>query len=264
MLGEVRNVTVSQSSGKWFASVQTKREVEMPLPTVSSAIGIDVGISRFATLSDGSHVAAVNSFKKHEKRLAKYQRRMSRKTKFSNNWKKAKARVQRIHTNIANARKDFLHKSTTTISKNHAMVVVEQLQVVNMSKSATGTMEGPGVNVRAKAGLNKSILDQGWSEFRRQLEYKMTWAGGMLLAVPAYNTSRTCPFCGHVAKENRKTQARFACVACGYENHADVVAAMNILERGQRSLACAESSPDVRASWQEPTEAAHAVLAWAP
>ncbi|SAL19990.1 transposase [Caballeronia choica] len=264
VLGEVRNVTVSQSSGKWFASIQTKREVEMPLPTAISAIGIDVGISRFATLSDGSHVAAVNSFKKHEKRLAKYQRRMSRKTKFSNNWKKAKARVQRIHSDIANARKDFLHKSTTTISKNHAMVVVEQLQVLNMSKSATGTMEAPGKNVRAKAGLNKSILDQGWREFRRQLEYKTAWSGGMLLAVSAHNTSRTCPCCAHVAKENRKTQARFACVSCGYENHADVVGAINILERGQRSLACAESSPDVRASWQEPTEATQAVLAWAP
>ena len=266
VLGEVRNVTVSQSSGKWFASrSRPSAKSKCLCRTVTSAIGIDVGMLAFRNVERRfARRSGSTAFKKHEKRLAKYQRRMSRKTKFSNNWKKAKARVQRIHTNIANARKDFLHKSTTTISKNHAMVVVEQLQVVNMSKSATGTMEAPGVNVRAKAGLNKSILDQGWSEFRRQLEYKMTWAGGMLLAVPAYNTSRTCPCCGHVAKENRKTQARFACVACGYENHADVVAAINILERGQRSLACAESSPDVRASWQEPTEAAHAVLAWAP
>jgi hypothetical protein len=99
-----------------------------------------------------------------------------------------------------------------------------------MSKSATGTIEAPGKNVRAKAGLDKSILDQGWSEFRRQLEYTTVWSCGMLLAVPAYNTSRTCPCCRHVAKENRKTQARFACVSCGYENHADVVGAINALD----------------------------------
>ncbi|CDY75859.1 DNA primase [Caballeronia glathei] len=255
VLGEVRNVTVSQSSGKWFASIQTRREVDVPLPTATTAIGIDVGIARFATLSDGSHVAALNSFKTHEQRLARYQRRMARKKKFSRNWKKAKARVQKIHTDIANARKDLLHKTSATISKNHALVCIEDLQVLNMGKSATGTLEAPGKNVRAKAGLNKSILDQGWREFRRQLEYKTAWSGGMLLAVPAHNTSRTCPCCAHVAKENRKTQARFACVSCGYENHADVVGAINILERGQRSLACADSSPEVRASWQEPVEA---------
>ncbi|TCK32515.1 putative transposase [Paraburkholderia sp. BL8N3] len=255
VLGEVRNVTVSQSNGKWFASIQTQREVDVPLPTATSAIGIDLGIACFATLSDGSHVAALNSFKAHEQRLAGYQRRMARKKKFSRNWKKAKARVQKIHTDIANARKDFLHKASATISKNHALVCIEDLQVLNMGKSATGTLEAPGKNVRAKAGLNKSILDQGWREFRRQLEYKTAWSGGMLLAVPAHNTSRTCPCCAHVAKENRKTQARFACVSCGYENHADVVGAINILERGQRSLACADSSPEVRASWQEPVEA---------
>ena len=186
---------------------------------------------------------------------------MARKKKFSSNWKKARARVRKIHTDIANARKNFLHKASATISKNHALVCIEDLQVLTMSKSATGTIKAPGKNVRAKAGLNKSILDQGWSEFRRQLDYKTAWSGGMLLAVPAHNTSRTCPCCGHVAKENRKTQARFACLSCGYENHADVVGAINILERGQRSLACAESSPEVRASWQEPAEATHAALA---
>jgi putative transposase len=102
--GEVRNVTVSQSGGKWFASIQTQRVVDVPLPTATSAIGIDVGIARFASLSDGSHVLALNGFRKHEQRLARYQRRMAHKKKFSNNWKKAKARVQEIHTDIANAR----------------------------------------------------------------------------------------------------------------------------------------------------------------
>jgi putative transposase len=122
VLGEVRNVTVSGSCGKWFVSIQTQRELEEPLPTATTAIGIDVGIARFATKSDETFIDALNSFKKHQERLARYQRRMSRKVKFSKNWKKAKARVQKIHASIANARKDFLHKATTTISKNHALV----------------------------------------------------------------------------------------------------------------------------------------------
>ncbi len=254
VLGEVRNVTVSQWCGKWFVSVQTQREIEPPLPVATSAIGIDVGIARFATLSDGACIAPLNSFKKHQQRLARYQRRMSRKVKFSNNWQKAKARVQKIHTRIANVRKDFLHKATSTISKNHALVCIEDLQVNNMSRSAQGTLEQPGTNVRQKSGLNRSILDQGWGKFRRQLDYKVAWNGGVLLAVPPHHTSQTCPCCGHVSKDNRQTQARFLCGECGYENHADVVGAINILERGFRLLACGEPVQSGRSVKQEPTE----------
>ena len=259
-LGEVSNVTVSQSSGKWFVSIQTERELEQPLPTATSAIGIDVGIARFATMSDESFIAPLNSFKKHQQRLARYQRRMSRKLKFSSNWKKAKARVQKIHTVIAHARKDFLHKLTTTISQNHALVCIEDLQVRNMSKSSKGNSEQHGKIVKQKSGLNRSILDQGWGEFRRQLDYKVSWNGGMLLAVPPHNTSRTCPCCGHVSKDNRQTQAKFLCVDCGYENHADVVGAINVLERGYRLLACGESAQSGRSMKQEPTEATQAVF----
>ncbi len=165
---------------------------------------------------------------------------MSRKVKFSKNWLKAKRRVQNTHTRISNARRDYLHKTSTTISQNHAFVCIEDLQVRNMSKSATGDTEKPGKNVRAKSGLNKAILDQGWFEFRRQLEYKLGWNGGTLVAVPPHNTSRTCPCCGHIAKENRLTQPKFLCVDCGYENNADVVGAMNVLARGHRVAACGE------------------------
>jgi putative transposase len=255
VLGELRYVTVSQAGGKWFASIQTRREVEPALPMATSAIGIDVGIARFATMSDTTKIDPLNSFKKHQRRLARYQRRMSRKVKFSQNWKKAKARVQRIHTQIANARKDFLHKATTTISENHALVCIEDLQIKNMSRSSRGNDEQHGKMVRQKSGLNRAILDQGWGEFRRQLEYKMDWAGGTLLAVPPHNTSRTCPCCSHVSKDNRRTQAIFLCVECGYENHADVVGAMNILERGFRFLACGETEQSGRSAKQEPTEA---------
>lgn len=268
MLGIVRNATVSQSGDKWFVSIQTEREVEQRTPQASGAVGIDMGIARFATLSDGSHIEPLNSFKRHETALRKAQQAMSRKVRFSGNWKKAKARVQRIHSRIGNTRRDFLHKTTTTISKNHAMVCIEDLRVRNMSKSAAGGTEQPGRNVRAKSGLNKSILDQGWFEFRRQLDYKLAWQGGYLIAVPPQNTSRTCPACGHVSADNRRTQAKFACVECGFEENADLVGALNILARGHRVAACGEDvsrAKPARAKRaasvkQEPTEAIHSGL----
>ena len=263
ILGTAKNVTVSSNGGKWYVSIQTEREIEQPLPTSTTAIGIDVGIARFATMSDGSFIAPLNSFKKHQQRLAKYQRRMSRKVKFSSNWKKAKARVQQVHSDIANARKDYLHKTSTTISQNHALVCIEDLQVRNMSKSSKGNCEQYGKMVKQKSGLNRSILDQGWGEFRRQLTYKVSWSGGILLAVPPHNTSRTCPCCGHTAKENRQTQAKFLCVDCGYENNADVVAAINVLARGYRVLACGESAQSGHSVKQEPTEATQADFACA-
>lgn len=255
--GELRNATVSFNAGKWCVSIQTEREVEVeqPVPHATSVIGIDVGIARFATMSDGTFVAPLNSFRKHEARLRRCQRAMSRKVKFSNNWKKAKASVQRIHARIGNARRDYLHKATTTISKNHAMVCIEDLQVRNMSRSAAGSTDAPGKNVRAKSGLNKAILDQGWFEFRRQLEYKLAWNGGWLVAVPPANTSRTCPACGYVSADNRTTQEKFACVECSYEENADVVGALNILARGHRVAACGETVQSGRSVKQEPAEA---------
>jgi putative transposase len=259
VLGAPRNATVSLRAGKWYVSIQTRREVEPPVLQATSAIGIDVGIARFATFSDGSALAPLNSFKRHEARLRHAQRALSRKVKFSHNWRKAKARVQRVHVRISNARCDYLHKATSAISKNHAMVCIEDLQVKNMSQSAAGTAGNPGRNVRAKAGLNKAILDQGWFEFRRQLEYKLQWAGGMLIAVPPQNTSRTCPVCGCVSAENRLTQARFCCVRCLYEENADVVGAKNILARGHRVTACGEAVSRCVSSAasrkQEPAEA---------
>jgi putative transposase len=264
ILGEARNITVSHAGGKWYVSIQTLREVAPAVPTATTAIGIDVGIARFATLSDGSYIAPLNSFRKHAARLRRYQRAMSRKVKFSKNWQKARRRVQTIHVRIGNARRDFLHKATTAISQHHAMVCIEDLQVRNLSQSAKGNPQAPGHGVRAKSGLNKSILDQGWFEFRRQLHYKLGWNGGILIAAPPHHTSSTCPLCRHVAAENRRTQAQFKCVNCGYEQNADVVGAMNVLARGHRVAACGEegsgSGRRTRTKpasvKQEPTEAA--------
>ena len=259
--GELRNATISQSGGKWFVSLQTQQDIPTSVAESTSAVGIDVGIARFATMSDETYIVPLNSFKRHQLRLARYQRRMSRKEKFSHNWKKAKSKVQRIHTDIANARKDFLHKTTTTISKNHALVCIEDLQIRNMSKSSKGNSEKHGKMVKQKAGLNRAILDQGWGEFRRQLDYKMAWNGGILLTVPPHNTSRTCPNCAHVSKDNRLTQAKFLCVDCGYENNADVVGAINILERGHRLLACGDLAQSGLSAKQEPIEVTHALYA---
>lgn len=260
VLGTVKNATVSFRSGKWHVSIQTEREVEQPIPTATTAIGIDVGIARFATLSDGSHIEPLNSFKRHQQRLARYQRAMSRKVKGSKNWQKAKRRVQRVHTRIANCRSDFLHKATTAITQNHALIVIEDLKVKGMSASASGTRENPGRKVKQKTGLNRAILDQGWGAFRSMLTYKAGWTGAQLIAVPAHYTSQTCPCCGHVSADNRKTQARFSCVKCGFENHADVVGAINILARGHRVLACGEPVQSDHSTKQEPTEATQGIF----
>jgi len=140
VLGVVKNVTVSSKQGKWFVSIQTEREVETPIHPSTAIVGIDMGSPVFATLSDGSYFAPLNRFKRQEKALAKAQRALSRKQKFSNNWKKAKATVQKIHARIGNARRDYLHKATATISQNHAIVCMRGLSVRNMSKSASGTI----------------------------------------------------------------------------------------------------------------------------
>ena len=240
--GAVKNVTVSWTAGRWFVSIQTEREVEYPVHPWTSEVGIDLGVVRFATLSDGQVIEPAGAYGKLSDRLRCAQQSLSRKKKFSRNWKKAQARVQRIHTRIANARRDFLHKATTAISNNHAVVYVEDLKVKNMSRSAKGNQARPGKNVRAKAGLNRAILDQGWAEFRRQLGYKLNWKGGELIVVAPHYTSQTCPDCGHVSSANRRTQAEFACVECGYREHADLVGAINIRRAGHARIACEVSS----------------------
>ena len=156
----------------------------------------------------------------------------------SNNWKKQRRKIAKLHHTIANVRQDFLHKQSTVISKNHAKVFVEKLQIKNMSASAKGSNQEPGKNVKAKAGLNKSILDQGWFELRRQLNYKLFWKGGMLAEVNPRNTSQQCSDCGHLEKENRISQEVFRCKACGHEEHADINAAKNIKTVGQTGMAC--------------------------
>ncbi|ECI5768816.1 transposase [Salmonella enterica] len=236
--GKIKNATISQLAGQWYISFQVEVETAEPNHTSTTTVGLDAGVTKLATLSDGTVYQPVNSFKASQRKLATLQRQLSRKVRFSSNWQKQKRKVQRLHSHIANIRRDYLHKVTSEISKNHAMIVIEDLKVSNMSKSAKGTAEQHGRNVKAKSGLNRSILDQGWYEMRRQLEYKQLWRGGQVLAVPPAYTSQRCACCGHTAKENRLSQSKFVCQACGYTANADVNGARNILAAGHAVLAC--------------------------
>ena len=243
MVGELKNVTISRRGQHWFVSIQ----VEMEIKLVSSskpikAIGLDVGIKHFVTTSAGDHIAPINSFRALEHKLGIKQRRLSKKKKFSQNWKKARNQVSRVHEKIADVRRDFQHKLSTTISKNHAIIVVEKLKIKNMSQSASGTIDEPGNNVSAKSGLNKSILDQGWYEFGRQLDYKSYWRGGLVVEVSPHYTSQRCSCCQIIDARNRQTQEKFACIKCHKRMNADVNAAKNILAAGHAVLACGASA----------------------
>ncbi|WP_300904985.1 RNA-guided endonuclease InsQ/TnpB family protein, partial [Turicimonas muris] len=237
IIGKPKNITVSREGLKWFVSIQTEFEIE-PKRMINSEIGIDMGVKKFVTFSNGTFVEPVNSLKNNLKQLAKLQKKLSRQQKGSSNSKKTKAKITKLHRRIANIRRDFLHKITTTIAKNHGIVFMEDLKVSNMSASASGTVEQPGKKVRQKSGLNRSILDQGWYSFKTMLAYKLEERGGLLVLVPPKNTSRTCPNCGYISAKNRQTQAHFECTKCGYKENADVVGAINVLRAGHARLAC--------------------------
>lgn len=233
-VGRVCSMTVSRRAGQWFAAIQCEVETDKPA-SAGAPVGIDRGVSVFAALSTGELIAPANVGRRAGKALARAQRSMARRVKGSNNRRRARLRVARLHQRVANARKDFLHKITTTIAKNHGVVVIEALKVQNMTRSAAGTVESPGRNVRQKAGLNRSILDQGWGQFRTLLAYKLEERGCRLIEVnPAY-TSQTCSACGVIDADSRRDQ-RFACRACGHEAHADTNASLNILRRGTAYL----------------------------
>jgi IS605 OrfB family transposase len=256
--GKIKNITITRKAGKWYASVQVEQEIEIGRHPSESSIGIDAGIKCFAAFSDGTLVEGIGSFRRHEAALAREQRKLSGKHKGSANWKKQKRKISRLHHRIADVRRDFLHKLSTGICKTHATVYVESLNIRGMSASARGTGESPGRNVRVKSGLNKSILDQGWFEFRRQLDYKLDWMGGRLEQVDARHTSQRCSICGHTEQGNRKSQAEFVCLSCGIEQHADVNAAKNILTVGLTGMACGSNRNSGRK--QEPAGNSDGVL----
>ena len=229
IVGKPNSITVKFDGRRWILSVQTRQEVPDPVhPNKSIAAG-DLGVVQRVTWSDG-HVDQAIDVSWEEERIAFYQRRLKNKKKFGRNWQKIQAKIGKLHTRIANIRKDATHKATTTVSKNHAVLVLGDLNIKEISASAKGTTGSPGKNVAQKSGLNRAILRQGWYEYARQLEYKSLWLGGRVEYQNEAYTSQECPRCSYTSKENRKTQARFACVNCGFHTSADQVGASNQLK----------------------------------
>ena len=259
--GEPKNLTVKKEADGWYISVQVEEEVNAPIHPSQSRVGIDLGVSRFATLSNGEYVASLNIFRKYQIKLANLQKKLARQRKFSNRWREQKQKIGRIHRKIKNCRLDYLHQATRKISKNHAVVFLEDLKIANMSRSAKGSIESPGTNVKAKSGLNKSILDQGWGIFCNLLTYKLEWLGGAVSYVNPQYTSQKCPKCSSIDERNRQTQSEFQCIQCQYKNHADHVGAINILAAGLAAMACQANS--VKSRQQEPIGNRKEVLSYA-
>ncbi len=227
--GAPKQVVLRHDGHRWRAFVFYEIEVEQKLDD-GEFLGVDMNVRQVAT-SDG-HFYFLPDLKKKEARRKRYQRRMARQVKGSNRRKDTKKKLAKVSRKIANIRKNWIHQITKEIAEKCGTVIVEDLKVMNMTASAKGTIENPGKNVKQKAGLNRGMLDTALGGFRRNLEYK---CGRLIEVNPAY-TSQTCSECGHVDKENRKTQARFLCVSCGFASNADTNAAMNIRRLGMARL----------------------------
>ena len=181
----------------------------------------------FAYLSNGEAIKHVD-LKKEIAEVIRAQKVLSRRKKGSANRIKAKAKLAKKHLKLRNKRNDFLHKVTKRLSENQT-IAVEDLKIKNMSRSAKGSIDNPNMRSSAKSGLNRSILQQSWGTFFELLEYKLERNGGKLVRVDPRYTSQACSCCGHISKENRLTQSKFVCQACGNTLNADYNASVNIL-----------------------------------
>ena len=226
--GDPKQVVLRHDGHRWRAFVSY--EVEVEKWNDGEVLGVDMNVRQVAT-SDG-HFYFLPDLEKKERRRKRYQRRMARQVKGSGRRKDTKKKLAKVSRKIANIRKNWIHHTTGEIAEKCRTVVVENLKVKNMTASAKGTVENPGKKVKQKAGLNRAMLDTAWGEIRRNLEYK---CGRLVEVNPAY-TSQTCSECGHTDKENRKSQARFQCVYCGFASNADTNAAMNIRRLGMAQL----------------------------
>ena len=230
-VGKIKTVTVSHEAYQYHASILVDiEEKEIEISHNCKSVGIDVGVSLVVADSNGNKVKPLDLIRELSKLRTRAQQ-LSRKKKGSNNRAKAKAKIAKQNLHIANMRKDFLHKLSKSYSENQT-VVVEDLKIKNMTKATKGTVEKPSKNASAKRGLNRVITQQSWGLFFELLEYKLGERGGQLIKVDPKFTSQTCNECGHVSKENRKSQDKFVCTACGHTENADINASKNILARG--------------------------------
>jgi len=233
-----KSVTISKQADKWFVSWKIEVETSQN-PKKQECVGVDLGINHLAMLSTGEVFDGLKSYKKYESKLARMQYLNRHKKVGSNNYIKSQIKIARLHQKIANMRKDTLHKITTYISKNHAVIGIEDLNVSGML---------------ANGKLSKAIADMGFYEFRRQLEYKTQLYGSKLVVVDRfYPSSKTCSSCGEKKSSLSLSQRVFKCEKCGFECDRDVNAAINLKQEAVRLtvLACGLDSADTSRMKQE-------------
>ncbi len=237
---EIRKLVVRRRGRRWEATVFWRHVYVPVLPKTGRACGMDVGVAVLAAViaSDGTRELVVNQapFTRHRAALTRAQQALAACAKTGRRdggrRQRARARVVRLHDRIRAKRKDAAHQISARLVREFDVIVIEDLPIRGMTRSARGTVERPGRNVAAKAALNRSILDAGWGQLTRFLAYKAASAGRDIVRVPAAGTSQTCAACGHRHRENRVSRDRFSCRACGHEDHADANAAAVILAAG--------------------------------
>lgn len=223
--GRILSATVSRNpSGKYFVALCcTDVEIEL-LPPTGAVVGLDLGIKSFAVTSDGVEYPNHKYLAKSEKKLARLQRQLSRKTKGSNRRERTRLQVARLHEHIANQRKDMLHKLSTDLIRQYDVICIEDLAPKNMVRNHR---------------LAKSISDASWGEFRRQLTYKAEWCGREVVVVDRfYPSSQLCSVCGTQWSGTKDLAVRrWTCPECGANHDRDINAAKNILNEGLRLVA---------------------------
>jgi putative transposase len=235
--GTVKTVSVKREGTRWFVILSCDAVLAQPLPPTGQTTGIDVGVVHFLTTSHGQHIPNPRHGKQAADRLAAAQQALSRCQRGSRRRKKAVGRVAALHGWVRRQRLDHAHKAALVLIRGFDVIAHEKLGIANMVRKSKPKPDPdrPGVfgpnGAGAKAGLNRSIHDAGWGVFLGILAHKADSAGRELIPVDPRYTSRTCPECGHVCRENRVTQAEFVCVACGYAANADVVGALNVADR---------------------------------
>ena len=211
-------------AGRWHVAFAVI-PAPVPAPGNGQVVGIDRGVAVSAALSTGQPLHAPALTARERARLRRLQRKLARATRGSNRRGRAKYAIARLRARETDRRKDWAEKTSTDLTRRFDLIRVEDLQIKNMTRSAKGTRENPGRNVRQKAGLNRGILGSGWGLLVRRLEEK---APGRVEKIKPHYTSQRCSACGRVDRGSRESQAVFRCTACGFAAHADVNAAINI------------------------------------